>query len=123
MEGRKVGILIRLKKLLLGRWLSGRNRPPMQEMQVGLWVGRIPWRRKWQPTPVVLPGKFQTEESVELQSTGSQKSLDVTNSTKKVLRTLNYCSNEKKPLGKGVWEECHHCACDHRIEIGIVAGS
>ena len=21
-------------------------------------VGKIPWRRKWQPTPVVLPGKF-----------------------------------------------------------------
>ena len=24
----------------------------------GLWVGKIPWRRKWQPTPVFLPGKF-----------------------------------------------------------------
>ena len=23
-----------------------------------LWVGKIPWRRKWQPTPVLLPGKF-----------------------------------------------------------------
>ena len=22
-----------------------------------LWAGRIPWRRKWQPTPVFLPGK------------------------------------------------------------------
>ena len=22
-----------------------------------LWVGKIPWRRKWQPTPVLLPGK------------------------------------------------------------------
>ena len=21
------------------------------------WAGRIPWRRKWQPTPVLLPGK------------------------------------------------------------------
>ena len=21
-------------------------------------VGKIPWRRKWQPTPVLLPGKF-----------------------------------------------------------------
>ena len=21
------------------------------------WVGKIPWRRKWQPTPVFLPGK------------------------------------------------------------------
>jgi len=23
------------------------------------WVGKIPWRRKWQPTPVFLPGRFQ----------------------------------------------------------------
>ena len=22
------------------------------------WIGRIPWSRKWQPTPVFLPGKF-----------------------------------------------------------------
>ena len=21
------------------------------------WVGKIPWRKKWQPTPVFLPGK------------------------------------------------------------------
>ena len=22
-----------------------------------LWVGKIPWRRKWQPTPVFSPGE------------------------------------------------------------------
>ena len=25
------------------------------------WVGKIPWRRKWQPTPVFLLGKLQRE--------------------------------------------------------------
>ena len=29
----------------------------MQESRVRSWVGKIPWRRKWQPTPVFLPGK------------------------------------------------------------------
>ena len=24
------------------------------------WVRKIPWRRKWQPTPVLLPGKSQS---------------------------------------------------------------
>ena len=39
------------------------------------WVGKIPWRRKWQPTPVLLPGKSQwTEEPGGLQSMGSQES-------------------------------------------------
>ena len=29
------------------------------------WVGRIPWRRKWQPTPVVLPGESHGQRSLE----------------------------------------------------------
>jgi len=28
------------------------------------WIGKIPWRRKWQPTPVFLPGKFHGERSL-----------------------------------------------------------
>ena len=28
------------------------------------WVGKIPWRRKWQPTPVFLPGKFYRQRSL-----------------------------------------------------------
>ena len=38
------------------------------------WVGKIPWRRAWQPTPVFLPGKSPwTEEPHGLQSMGSQR--------------------------------------------------
>ena len=28
------------------------------------WVGKIPWRREWQPTPVFLPGEFHGERSL-----------------------------------------------------------
>ena len=28
------------------------------------WVGNIPWRRKWQPNPVFLPGKFHGQRSL-----------------------------------------------------------
>ena len=28
------------------------------------WVGNISWRRKWQPTPVSLPGKFHGQRSL-----------------------------------------------------------
>ena len=39
------------------------------------WVGKIPWRRKWQPIPVFLPGESPwTEEPGRIQSIGSQKS-------------------------------------------------
>ena len=28
------------------------------------WVGKIPWRRKWQPTPVFLPGELHGQRSL-----------------------------------------------------------
>ena len=38
------------------------------------WVGKIPWRRKWQPTPVFLFGESPwTEQLGGLQSMGSQR--------------------------------------------------
>ena len=38
------------------------------------WVGKIPWRRAWQPTPVFLPGESPwTEEPGRLQSIGLQR--------------------------------------------------
>ena len=41
---------------------------------VGLIPGKIPWRKKWQPTPVVLPGESPwTEEPGRLQSIGSHR--------------------------------------------------
>ena len=37
------------------------------------WVGKIPCRRKWQPTAVFLPTESpRTEEPSRLQSTGSE---------------------------------------------------
>ena len=33
-------------------------------MWVQSWVGKTPWRRKWQPTPVFLPGKAHGQRSL-----------------------------------------------------------
>ena len=30
----------------------------------GPWVGKTPWRRKWQPTPVFLPGESHGRRSL-----------------------------------------------------------
>ena len=47
-----------------------KNPPAVQET----WVGKNPWRRAWQPTPVFLPGESQwKEEPSQLQSMGSQR--------------------------------------------------
>ena len=34
-----------------------KNLPAMQETWVWSWVGKIPWRREWQPAPLFLPGE------------------------------------------------------------------
>ena len=34
-------------------------------MGFDLWVGKIPWRRKWQPTPVFWPGKSHGQRSLK----------------------------------------------------------
>ena len=34
-----------------------KNPPAMWETWFDPWVGNIPWRRAWQPTPVFLPGE------------------------------------------------------------------
>ena len=41
-----------------------KNPPAMQETQVQSLGQKIPWRRKWQPTPVFLPGEFHGQRSL-----------------------------------------------------------
>ena len=84
---------------LWGEWLSGIWR--LLEIQLGLprwrsnkeaacqcrrcrrqgfdpWVGKSPWRRKWQPTPVFLPGEFHGQRSLVGYSPRGHKKLDTT---------------------------------------------
>ena len=51
-----------------------KNLPAMRRPGFNPWVGMIPWRKAWQPTPVFLPGEsFRTEEPGGLQSMVSQR--------------------------------------------------
>ena len=53
-----LSILPNRKFIGLPRWLSGKE-STCQCRRHGFnpWVGKIPWRMKWQSTPVLLPGK------------------------------------------------------------------
>ena len=42
------------------------------------WVGKIPCRRKWQPTPVLLPGKLHGQGSLTRSSPQGSEESDVT---------------------------------------------
>ena len=42
------------------------------------WVGKIPWRRAWQPTPVFLPGEFHGQRSLAGYSSWNHKESEMT---------------------------------------------
>ena len=45
------------------------------------WVGKMPWRRKWQPTPVCFPGESHGQRSLEGYSPWGHKESDITEAT------------------------------------------
>ena len=56
-----------------------KNPPVNAETQkFNSWVGKILWRRKWQPTPVFLPGKSHGLRNLAGYSEWGHKELDTT---------------------------------------------
>ena len=41
-----------------------KNTPAMQETRFNPWVGKMPWKREWLPTPVFLPGESHGQSSL-----------------------------------------------------------
>ena len=65
------------------------------------WVRKIFCRRKWQPTPVFLPGKFHGQRSLVGYSTYGCKESDMTEHAEAILYyTDSYLSQEKKTYQK-----------------------
>ena len=52
------------------------------------WVGTLPWRREWQPTPVFLPGEFHGQRSVVGYCPWGHKESDMTEHAGTVLRKI-----------------------------------
>ena len=47
-------------------WLSGEESDcQCRSPEFSPWVRKLPWRKKWQPTPAFLPGKSQGKRSPE----------------------------------------------------------
>ena len=68
------------------RWLSGKESVCQcrRHRRRGFdpWVGKIPWRRKWQPTPGFLPGESHGQRSLVGYSPQRCKELDMIEATK-----------------------------------------
>jgi len=50
---------------MLPRWFSGKE-SSCQCRRHGFdpWVWKIPWRKKWQPTPICFPGESHEQKSL-----------------------------------------------------------
>ena len=85
------------------------------------WVRKIPWRRKWQPTPVFLPGKSHGQRSLMGYSPRGPKESDTTELLSTRAHTHIYCTSiiEYVLLFSKIcsfpWESWHHF--DHLLFI------
>ena len=61
------------------RWHSDKEFTcPCRRHRFDAWGRKIPWRRKWHPTPVLLPGKFHGPKNLTGYSTWGLHELDTT---------------------------------------------
>ena len=84
-------------KTELLRWFSGKE-PTCQCRRPGFhpWVRTIPWRKKWQPTPVFLPGKSHGQRSLVGYSLWGRRKV-------KYERLNNHHQNGKQKGGR--WQD------------------
>ena len=54
------------------------------------WVGKVPWRREWVPTPVFLPGKSHGQRSLTDYSPWGSKEPD---RTEKLTLSLSFITH------------------------------
>ena len=86
-----------------------RNPPAMQETQdVGFnpWVRKRPWRKKWQPTPVFLPGKSHGQKSLAGCSAWGCKESYTTERLS--MYTTGWVYREVKPSPQSTFKHVHH---------------
>ena len=77
------------------------------------WVGKILWRREWQPTPVFLPGESHGQRSLVGYSLWGHRESDMPEwlSTRRWLFFMctESVSNLLSSLGRR-WVSCHRCS-------------
>ena len=89
-----------------------KNCLPMQEKRrhgFDPWVGKIPWRRAWQPTAVFLPGESHRQRSLAGYSPWGHKELDMTEHA----QHQSERTSERECLRERGWQEA---ACRDRIQ-------
>ena len=79
-------------------------------------VGKMPWSRKWQPTPVFLPGKFHGQRSLMGYSQWGCKELDTTQHAHTHTHTHTRTHTHKVNLYTGT-HKTENTAAEHISQI------
>jgi len=58
------------------------------------WVGKILWRREWQPTPVFLPGEFHGQRSLVGYNSWGTKSQTQLSTNTLTFTCMERCSDD-----------------------------
>ena len=84
-KGKMHVIHVTYQSYCLRKWLSGKESACQcrghRRDRFSPWLGKIPWRREWQPTPLFLPGKSHGRKSLMGYSLWGCKELDMTEHT------------------------------------------
>jgi len=87
----------------LHRWYSGKEFAGQcrryKRIRFDPWVGKIPWRRKWQPTPLFLPGKFNGHWSLTGYRSWSHRRVEHNLGTKQQQQCV-----KEKPISLNILE-------------------
>ena len=98
---RNTNCVVHVKVVTIGKESPGQCR----RCEFDPLVAKIPWRRKWQPTPVFLPGKFHGQRSLVGYSTWGPK------------RVRHDWVTKQQQLWKDVEELIPCCLHHNRLQI------
>ena len=77
--------MLHLVVIIFHRWSSGEESACQckrhRKCRFNPWIGKIPWSRKWQPTPVFLPGTSHGQKNLAGYRPWGRKELDMTEHT------------------------------------------
>ena len=80
-------------------WLSGKELASQcRRSGFDPWVGKIPWRKKWQPTPEFLPGEFHGQRSLVGCSPWDPTELDM---SEQLTFSMYYCCHSVPDVQAG----------------------
>ena len=95
--------------LRIPRWLSGKESicqcRRCKRLRFPSWVGRIPWRRKWQLTPVFLPREFHGQRSLMGYSPWGRKESAMTEHAMPRQVCARHCPKNATCIGQGCPEK------------------